>query len=190
MIDLDGPKWADIADAYNHGEKIPGLLKQLRSDPSPKGPNDEPWFSLWSSLYHQGTIYPASFAAVPHIIQIGHDATGPIDKGFFLLPKEIFVAKLKGQGGDTDETWGPFMLSLHHLLKVKMNLNEKPALEDDGTRSFDTKEGLCKQCGHVGDPHLIIPMWADKTKGGIILCPEEGCTCFRTWDFKPKQEAV
>jgi hypothetical protein len=189
MIDLDSPKWTDIPDCYNHGEKIPDLLKQLRLDPSPKSPTDEPWFSLWSSLCHQGTIYPASFAAVPHIIQIGHDATGPIDENFFLLPKEIFVIQMQGKGIVVpEELWGSFMLSIHHLLKVKIALNEKPALEDDGTPSFDNKDGFCKQCGHPGNPHMLIPMWADKTKGGIILCPEEGCTCFRTWSFNPKQE--
>jgi hypothetical protein len=188
MIDLDSPKWAEIPDAYNHGEKIPALLRQLRDDPRPKSSNDEPWFSLWSSLYHQGTIYPASFAAVPHVIQIGHNAEGPIDKGFFILPKEIFVTQMKGKGVEVpQDLWAPFMLSLHHLLKVKINLNEKPALEDDGTKSFENKAGFCKQCGHIFDPHMLIPMWAEKSKGGIILCPEEGCTCFITWGFDPRQ---
>lgn len=188
MLELDDPRWSEIPDAYNHGEKIPRLLKQLQSNPSPKGPTDEPWFSLWSSLCHQGTIYPASFAAVPHIIRIGHAASGPIDKNFFLLPKEIFVTQIQGNSIDVPgELWAPFMLSIHDLLKVKELLNEKPALPDDGTASFDNKDGLCKQCGHLGNPHMIIPMWADKTKGGIILCPEEGCTCFRTWSFSPKQ---
>jgi hypothetical protein len=29
----------------------------------------EPYFTLWSALCHQGRIYPASYAAVPHIIE-------------------------------------------------------------------------------------------------------------------------
>lgn len=191
MIPLDDPKWKEIPDAYNQGGKIPNLLRQLQADPSPqKDYKNEPWFSLWSSLCHQDDIYLASYAAVPHIIQIGHDAKGEIDKNFFLLPKEIFVIRLQGKGPEVpEELWIPFILSMHHLHKVKLNLNETFALSDDGTKTFDNKDGLCKQCGHIGAPHLIIPLWADKTKGGIILCPEEGCTCFNTWDFKPKEES-
>jgi hypothetical protein len=30
----------------------------------------EPWFSLWSALAHQGDVYSASFAAVPHVVRI------------------------------------------------------------------------------------------------------------------------
>ena len=188
MIPLDDPKWKEIPDCYDHGEKIPDLLRQLQSDPSPKKDyTDEPWFSLWSSLCHQGDINLASYVAVPHIILIGHEANGEINKDFFLLPKEIFVIRLQGKGPEvSEELLGPFILSLHHLNKVKVNLHEQHVLPDDGSKSFDNKEGLCKQCGHTGNPHLIIPMWADKTKGGIILCPEEGCTCFNTWDFTPK----
>jgi hypothetical protein len=43
------------------------LLKQLDTLPG-DGANAEPWFSLWSSLAHQGDVYSASFAAVPHIV--------------------------------------------------------------------------------------------------------------------------
>jgi hypothetical protein len=28
----------------------------------------DPWFSLWSALAHQGDVYSASFAAVPHTL--------------------------------------------------------------------------------------------------------------------------
>ena len=28
----------------------------------------EPWFALWSALCHQSDVYPASYAAVPHIV--------------------------------------------------------------------------------------------------------------------------
>jgi hypothetical protein len=52
---------------------------------------------------------------------------------------------------------------------------------------MDDDNGLCKQCGHLFDPHLVIALDASNpTNGGIMLCPEETCSCFNTWDFKPK----
>jgi hypothetical protein len=93
MLSLDDPRWNELNDAYGSAAKIPSLLRQLGANTKPSnGVESELWFSLWSALYHQGDIYTASYAAVPHITQIGHGAAGDIDLGFFTLPKEIVVA--------------------------------------------------------------------------------------------------
>jgi hypothetical protein len=65
---LDSPRWCELDHAYGKAADIPALLRQLESLP-PSGPDDEPWFSLWSALAHQGDVYPASFAAVPHVVR-------------------------------------------------------------------------------------------------------------------------
>ncbi|MFS2213586.1 hypothetical protein ACEN9H_02030 [Massilia cellulosiltytica] len=67
-LPLDSPRWQELEHAYGKAADIPALLRQLASLP-PSGPDDEPWFSLWSALAHQGDVYAASFAAVPHVVR-------------------------------------------------------------------------------------------------------------------------
>jgi len=52
--------WAQLAHAYGSAQDIPGLLEQAEPDV-----RSEVWTELWSRLCHQGTVYPASFAALP-----------------------------------------------------------------------------------------------------------------------------
>jgi hypothetical protein len=52
--------WAQLTHAYGSAEDIPGLLELAVPDM-----RSEVWTELWSRLCHQGTVYPASFAALP-----------------------------------------------------------------------------------------------------------------------------
>jgi hypothetical protein len=99
VISLDSPEWAQFRHAYGAAANIPLLIKQLAGTPRRKGtPQEEPWFSLWSALCHQGDVYDASYAALPHFVRIANTAAGPIDFDFFLLPACIEVARSKGRG--------------------------------------------------------------------------------------------
>lgn len=99
MLSLDDPRWNDLQDAYGRATRIPELLRALAASPGPVSSyEDEPWFSLWSSLCHQGDTYAASYAAVPHIVKIACEAQGPIDFSFFQLPAAIEIARVTGHG--------------------------------------------------------------------------------------------
>ncbi len=99
MLALDDPRWSKLTHAYGTATDIPGLLRTLASSTAPKaGYETEPWFSLWSSLCHQGDAYDASYAAVPHIIAIATSAAGTIDFSFFQLPAAIEVARQNRRG--------------------------------------------------------------------------------------------
>jgi hypothetical protein len=53
-------EWEGLRHAYGPAVDIPDLLARLSPDP------DAPvWDELWSRLCHQGTVYSASFAALP-----------------------------------------------------------------------------------------------------------------------------
>jgi hypothetical protein len=67
MLSLDSPRWSTLQHAYGAASDIPALLRQLPDFPPSEG-TKEPWFTIWSSLAHQGDVYTASFAAVPHIV--------------------------------------------------------------------------------------------------------------------------
>jgi hypothetical protein len=58
--------------------------------------DDEPFFSLWSGLCHQGNIYTASYAAVPVLVSLIENAPKIIDYHYFLLLILIHIVQLKG----------------------------------------------------------------------------------------------
>lgn len=81
MLELNDSKWEELSHAYGNAADIPKLLKQLENAPPSKGYEDEPYFSLWSSLCHQYDVYSASYAAVPYIVEmtIGKDKKKQFD---------------------------------------------------------------------------------------------------------------
>ncbi len=99
MIELTEPSWSELTHAYGNASDIPELLRQLAQNPAPMRENDsEPWFTLWSSLCHQGDVYQASYAAIPHIVAIAKSSTGLLDFGFFQLPAAVEIARNNEQG--------------------------------------------------------------------------------------------
>lgn len=69
MLSLDSVRWTELHDAYGPASIIPRLIRDLERYPPGDEERAEPYFSLWSALCHQGTVYPASFAAFPHLVR-------------------------------------------------------------------------------------------------------------------------
>ena len=91
-------RWDELEHAYGKASDIPPLLEQLKSYPSCESYDEEPFYTLWSSLCHQGDIYSASYSAVPAIISLIEDAPNKVNYNYFLLPVCIEIARLKGNG--------------------------------------------------------------------------------------------
>ncbi|PDT16838.1 hypothetical protein CO670_11125 [Rhizobium sp. J15] len=101
MLSLDSQRWGELRQCYGLATDTPELLKTLEKSPGPMPtPGAEPWFSLWSSLCHQGDVYTASYAAVPHIVRIALTTATPIDFSFYQLPASIEVSRKTGRGPD------------------------------------------------------------------------------------------
>ena len=92
MLSLESPEWSNLEDAYGEASDIPGLLRQLEGFPSDRG-QDEPWFSLWSALAHQGDVYSASFAAVPHVVRVLALAPERASGSFFQFPAWVEICR-------------------------------------------------------------------------------------------------
>lgn len=60
----DMTDWGLLRDAYGSAESIGSLLDQAESD------GEEVWADLWSRLCHQGTVYTASYAALPRLTEL------------------------------------------------------------------------------------------------------------------------
>lgn len=94
LLSLDSPRWSELEHAYGKATDTPSLLRQLADVPD-SSDNKEPWFSLWSSLAHQGDVYSASFAAVPHVVQALSSAPLKADFTYFHFPAWVEVCRQK-----------------------------------------------------------------------------------------------
>ncbi|WP_082493474.1 hypothetical protein [Massilia sp. Leaf139] len=94
MLELSSPRWGELSDAYGSAARIPELLRQLSALPSDDG-SSEPWFSLWSALAHQGDVYSASFAAVPHVIAAIASSPERVTDVYFHFPAWVEICRHK-----------------------------------------------------------------------------------------------
>jgi len=92
ILSLDSPRWNSLQHAYGAASDIPALLRQLDDLPDSEG-DSEPWFSLWSALAHQGDVYSASFAAVPHVIQALSAAPAKAHFTYFQFPAWVEICR-------------------------------------------------------------------------------------------------
>lgn len=95
MLALDSSRWAELQHAYGSASDTPDLLRKLQSLPDAEG-DSEPWFSLWSSLAHQGDVYSASFAAVPHIVEALSSAPASAPFTYFHFPAWVEICRKNG----------------------------------------------------------------------------------------------
>ena len=94
MLSLDSPQWKQLQHAYGSAADTPELLRQLETFPSSQG-ESEPWFSIWSSLAHQGDVYSASFAAVPHVIRVLTIDPTKASEDYFHFPAWVEICRYR-----------------------------------------------------------------------------------------------
>jgi hypothetical protein len=114
MLSLDSPKWSELSHAYGSASDIPNLLRRLEEMPSSED-KKEPWFSIWSSLAHQGDVYSASFAAVPHVVRILSQAPAKADFSFFQFPAWVEICRQKKAMAIPKELEADYFSALHQL---------------------------------------------------------------------------
>lgn len=114
MLALDDPRWSELQHAYGTAADIPALLKQLATLPTSES-NKEPWFSIWSALAHQGDVYSASFAAVPHVIEALASAPLTADFSYFQFPAWVEVCRAKNSVSIPEDIAPAYFESLSRL---------------------------------------------------------------------------
>lgn len=72
MLNLSDPLWAKLDDAHRDRD-IPKLIARL----SETWDDDEANSLFWDCLCHQETCYGATYAAIPHFLDIAQSATDP-----------------------------------------------------------------------------------------------------------------
>jgi hypothetical protein len=97
LMKLESLDWSNLTDAYGAALRMPTLLSLLNDFPAGDRYEQEPWFSLWSALYHQGEVYSASFAAVPFIVNAAERDPSRATFNYFTLPTAIEIARAENQ---------------------------------------------------------------------------------------------
>ena len=99
MLELNSPRWSELRHAYGPAHDVPDLLRALAAESDPRYSDDislarenpTPWEQVHSKLCHQSSLYSATFAAFPHIVDIAEkDGLGK-QKETLLLAGEIEV---------------------------------------------------------------------------------------------------
>ena len=160
MLSLDNPRWSELRHAYGDAADIPALLRTLASSTGPKASyQDEPWFSLWSSLCHQGDVYTASYAAVPHIVRIASEASGPVDFAFFQLPTAVEVARQTGHGPDIPEPYADAYHRAITQLVENVAAHRSEAWDQPMLLSAAAAQAVAK--GHIDVAEALLNLNAD-----------------------------
>jgi len=71
MLPLKSQRWKDLDHAYGDATDLPELLHRLASG------YDDVLDDVFGAVCHQGSVYSASFAAVPHLLQVALHASDP-----------------------------------------------------------------------------------------------------------------
>jgi hypothetical protein len=130
MLSLDSPRWQELEHAYGRAVDTPALLLQLRK--FPKSNDDaEPWFSLWSSLAHQGDVHSASFAAVSHVVAALASDPLRCDWTYFQFPAWIEICRVKKGAPIPSDLEEAYFEALRALPGLAAKWAEKPWADSD-----------------------------------------------------------
>ncbi len=155
VLPLESDHWLKLSHAYGPAADVSGLLRELASPSVPSGGRDEElWENLWSRLCHQDDVYDASYAAVPHIVQIALDIQGPINFGFYLLPACIEVSRSRGLGPDISSDLDEAYFSAVSRLMECVSKHRDDAWDTTTLRSALAAQAVSK--GHPEMASLLI----------------------------------
>ncbi|GAA1539142.1 hypothetical protein GCM10009730_55400 [Streptomyces albidochromogenes] len=109
--------WSQLQHAYGTAEDIPALFERLGTEP-----NDEAWSDLWSRLCHQGSVYPASFAALALLAGLGSEAGKDGDNALLLAGAIVAAAD-----DETRDRHGASIERLRTLAHARIRRPAEPA---------------------------------------------------------------
>ena len=113
MLSLDDPRWSTLEGGYKVLYDARPALERLRAG----NRKDEAWSEFWNELHHQGDIGPASYAAVPHIIDIYARADEPDWNALALV---ALIEDIRLRNGPEPPAWllGSYMAAIRRLPEI------------------------------------------------------------------------
>lgn len=135
------------------------MLRELEAFPEHRAHDDEPWHTLWSSLCHQYGIFPASFAAVPHIVRIA--LTDPLRAciDYIMLPTSIEACRLSCDPQEVPESLSDAYFAA--IAKLPGLVTARLGDDWDGVFARVATSALCAAKGHGKLAHAILDLSDD-----------------------------
>ncbi|MGX2995561.1 hypothetical protein JNUCC64_14915 [Streptomyces sp. JNUCC 64] len=155
--------WSRLHHAYGPADGIPALLDRIATEPEP-----ELWNDLWSALCHQGSVYPASFAALPWLAGVAEADDREQSVNALGLAGSIMAAA--GPPHGTDHPRARYAVEVQRLLTAA-DRRLRTASDHDGADYVHLLEAVLGFEGVVG--------WSEELAWGLdneeyqIDCP--GC---------------
>jgi len=103
--------WSKLVDAYGPATEIPGLLSRLTPSAGDTG-----WTDAWGRLCHQGTVYTASYAALPLLLDIARRWTAEYRTNPLSLAAAIVASE--ELEGSRDELIAPYVWTIEKFSKL------------------------------------------------------------------------
>lgn len=127
MLALDSPRWSELTHAYGSADDVPDARRHV-AETMPQGHHweDEPWFFLWSALAHQGDVYPASFAAVPHVVHAVATAPDRASTVYFHFPAWVEICRQHADAEVPEDLRGAYFESLAQLPRLVAATLDRP----------------------------------------------------------------
>ncbi len=165
VLPLDSPEWSALQHAYGSASDIPPLLRSVASDvASSDAVEGTPWFELWSALCHQGDVYPASFAAVPHLVEALASDPSHASYEFFLMPAAVEVARNRRKTPVPDSLRAAYFDSLKRLSHLAAQALPRSW---DNTLCRSVLAAVAAAKGHLGTAELMLDV--DEEDVGEVL---------------------
>ncbi|MER7173419.1 hypothetical protein [Streptomyces mesophilus] len=116
--------WSTLHHAYGTAQDIPGLLADISPDPQDPG-----WEALWSRLCHQGTVYSASYAALPALADTARRWSAAERRSPLYLAGAIVASIDRPDGGDDPHLSHPAAIA--ELRELTEEALREPGLTED-----------------------------------------------------------
>lgn len=154
LAGLDTVDWASLPHAYGAAADVPGLLRSLGS-PDPKV-REATVYELFGNIWHQGTVYPATAAAIPFLYELL--AAPAVQDRSAIAHLLACIADGRGYlevhavGAFGEPTWRKILGEQGKTLEVEL---EREAAEIDAVRRA-ASAGLRQLLPYLSDPEPEI----------------------------------
>ncbi|MEU0564658.1 hypothetical protein ABZ297_04550 [Nonomuraea sp. NPDC005983] len=151
--------WSRLEHAYGVATDLPQLFEEV-GDPE-LAPNA--WHELWSSLCHQGTVYPASFAALPVLADIASSRMPGDQRAAISLAGRIVAEETQlHRPGYCRQRYPAEIDELHRI--VQRHLTEEPFEGDEHDYLYPLEDLLAFEG---------VPVWSECLLPNLhdVICP-------------------
>jgi hypothetical protein len=163
--------WSQLRHAYGSAEDIPGLL--ARVEPDVRSPI---WTDLWSRLCHQGTVYSASFAALPMLTEIA-DRWSAAERVMVLALAGDIVSSVGQACGNIDPIVS-YASEITRLQALTEETLQSSHLADDPNSYVHMLQALLSFEGVEVWSELLDGLNDDEYEGVCPQCDEETLVAF------------